>query len=238
MASVVSTLSLPLDDSGNGKVINRYFDSLEAAVPQEAKAAYAATDAVHTIAADATIASGNWTITVTLQNGETFTTANIAAADNAATIEGAIDTAATTASITGWTNGDISVSGGSVDTADVVLTFDGTSVAGLNHELTSVTDVSLVTGTVGVVTETTVGHPLSSTLQLLGTQGWINVVTLDDPSTWTRNRNVSVPERAVVEWVAEQAVAELQNESAYAKVLELSNQSKPAQPRSPISGAL
>jgi len=193
---------------------------------------------VHTIAHDATIAGGNYTITVPLQNGETFTTANILYTANAATIEGAIDSAATAASVTGWTNGDISVTGGDIATADVVLTFDGTSVAGTNHVLTTVADVDLVTGTVGTVTETTVGHPVAGVLQLLATQGWVNVVTLDDPSTWTRNRNESVPERGVVEWVADAAAAELQNDAAYTQIIALSNQTKPTQPTSPISRAL
>lgn len=238
MASVVSTLSLPIDDTGEGKVISRYFDNLEAAVPQEAQAAYEAKNSVHAIVADAAITSGNWTITVTLRSGETFTTANIAAAANAATIEGAIDSAATAASVTGWTNGDISVSGGGVDTANVVLTFDGTSVAGTRQPLTTVADVTLADGTVSDVNETTIGHPDSPVLQILGTQGWITLVTLADPTTWTLNPNVSLPERSVVEYVALKAKEEIQHEAAYTKILELSNQSKPAQPTSPISRAL
>ena len=54
---------------------------------------------------------GTYTLTFTMPTtGETFTTAAIAYNATAATIEGAIDTAATSASITDWTNGDISVS--------------------------------------------------------------------------------------------------------------------------------
>ena len=104
-----------------------------------------AVNAVHTLSAgDRT--TGTFTLTVTLRNGETFTTAGIAATANAATVETAIDTAANGV-VTGWTDGDISVSGGAVGTAPTVLTFDGTSVAGANHPLSSIDAGSLSGGT-------------------------------------------------------------------------------------------
>jgi len=238
MASVVSGLSKPIDDTGDGKVVNRFLDGLEAAVPQEAATANAAVDQVDTLPEDVTFDGGNFTITITLNSGEAFTTASILFSANAATIEGAIDTAATSASVVGWTNGDISVSGGSLATADIILTYDGASVAGLNHSVAVATDVDLTTGTLDVFSTTTIGHPVAGALQLLGTQGWINVVTLDDPSTWTRNRNVGIPEGGVVEYFARQAEAELQNPAAYAKVIDLSLQTKPTQPVSPITQGL
>lgn len=132
-------------------IINRQLDP---AIP----AAAAATDAVHDIA-QATQTGGNCTLTITLRNGESFTTGNIAYDDNAATVEGAIDTAATSASITGWTNGDISVSGTAMNNADnLVLTFDGDSVKETIHPITVLTDVDGSGGAWGAVSITTPGQ--------------------------------------------------------------------------------
>lgn len=234
MASAYSSLSLPLDDSGDGKVINRYFDNLNDAVPVEAAAPFVADDAVHTLPIDATIDGGNYTLTVTLRNGETFTTGNIAWNANAATIEGAIDTAATAASITGWTNGDISVSGGDIATAPVVLTFDGDSVSGTNHPVTVANDVDIATGTLGTIVETTAGHPACPTLQIVAQQGFLNIPDVTDPTGWTWNTLVPKPERSVWEFVARAAVVETQEPSAYAKVIDLGGFTKPVQARSNI----
>lgn len=235
MATIKSTLSLPLDDTGDGKVVSRYFDGLESAIPQTTvNSTYQADDAIHTIAADVSIVSGNWTITVNLYSGESFTTASIAFGANAATIEGAIDAAATAASVAGWTNGDISVSGGSIDTADVVLTYDGASVTNLNHPVCSVADVDLAGGTVSVVTQTAYGHPALSTLQLIGTQGFLNVPSVYDPTTWTWNTLVPKPEKSVWEYVARAVATELQQPAAYTAIMTLGGFVKPAQPRSSI----
>ena len=82
--------------------------------------------------------SGNFTLKITLADtfatDVSFTTAAIAFDATASTIETAIDTAATGV-VTGWTNGDISVSGGPLSTADadIVITFDGDSVKDLPH---------------------------------------------------------------------------------------------------------
>lgn len=119
-------------------------------------------NAVHTIAQDATDhTGGTFTLTITLSSGETFTTAGIAYNANAATIESAIDTAASGV-VPGWSNGHISVSGGILQAAgaDVVLTFDGASVSGdPNHVLTVFDGSSLTGGTEPAtrVTNTTVG---------------------------------------------------------------------------------
>jgi hypothetical protein len=131
-----------------------------------ASAAAAATNAVHTIATS-TQTSGNMTLTVTLRNGETFTTGSILFSATAATIETAIDSAATTASITGWTNGDITVTGGAVNVAPVVLTFDGASVSGANHVLTVLNDVDGAGGAWGAVTLTTAGQTVRRALDVL-----------------------------------------------------------------------
>lgn len=94
---------------------------------------------------EGTVGGGTFTLEFDLASGETFTTAAIAYDADAATIETAIDTAATLAGIVGWTNGDISVSGGDLTTAPVVLTFDGNSVKEQNHRPV-VMDDTLLTG--------------------------------------------------------------------------------------------
>lgn len=76
--------------------------------------------------------AGNITVKITLSNGTTFTTAEFAFDATAATIQTAIDVAATGV-VTAWTNGDIVVTGGPLDTTNVVLTFSGDSVKDRAH---------------------------------------------------------------------------------------------------------
>jgi len=113
--------------------LSQYLDRLVSVADAAVPASHAATNEVQTIAA-AVSDAGTWTLTITLRNGVTFTTAAIAHDADAATIEAAIDTASP-ASIG---DGDISVSGGPINTADVVLTFDGPSVAGQKIGLSAV----------------------------------------------------------------------------------------------------
>jgi hypothetical protein len=102
------------------------------------------TDEVQTIAIFATPVTGSFTLTLNLEGEDAFTTAAIAYNANAAAIETAIDVAATAAGVTGWTNGDISVSGGPLTTTPVVLTFDGTSVEQSVQGLTVVNPAGLI----------------------------------------------------------------------------------------------
>lgn len=124
---------------------------------------------------------GTFTLAFTLESGETFTTAGIAYNANAATIEGAIDTAATAASIADWTNGDISVSGGAANANPVVFTFDGDSVAGTNPALI-VNDGTSLTGGAddGTVTVTAKGQPNRTGLAVLIDLGIVTVDSLPD----------------------------------------------------------
>lgn len=97
---------------------------------------------------------GTYTLSGTNAAGETWTTAGIAYNATAATIESAIDTAAT-GNISGWTNGDISVAetgSAGISDGNITLTFDGTSVAQEDHEMTII-DGSGLTG-VDVALET------------------------------------------------------------------------------------
>ncbi len=103
-----------------------------------------------------TVTAGNFTLTVTMRNGETFTTASIAYDATAGTIETAIDVAAT-GEITDWTNGDITVAlGTNLNAGAMTLTFDGDSVKETNQGTTVINDVDLTSdpsGAVSVVNE-------------------------------------------------------------------------------------
>jgi len=181
--------------------------------------AQAAVDAVHTIAVS-TQTSGNFTLTITLRNGETFTTGNIAFNAAAATIETAIDSAATSASITGWTNGDISVSGGAVNVGAVVLTFDGASVSGINHPVTVLNDVDGAGGAWGAVSLTTPGQSgrlAWGALIALGVlTGAIPAQTADaDPTAITAGANALKVPGNVIRAIAKEAAAEDENNNSY-----------------------
>lgn len=98
----------------------------------EIPAQFAETDEVQTIG-NVTADDGTYTLTITLENGTSFTTAAIDHDDNAAAIEAAIDAANGALAA-----GTINVTGGPIDTAPVVLTFDGAGVAGTKPGLTVV----------------------------------------------------------------------------------------------------
>lgn len=95
---------------------------------------------------------GTFTLTLTLNGApNTVTTAAIAYNANAATVETAIDVAITAdtgvATAISWTNGDISVSGGALTAAALVLTFDGLSVDKLDQGQTTISGAGLLNGT-------------------------------------------------------------------------------------------
>lgn len=105
---------------------------------------------------------GTYTLSFSLNGGTTFSTANIAYNATNATMTGAINTAATGASVTGWTNGDIVVAGGPLSAANSTLTFSGVSVTHKNHGQTTIDGTHLTNsnaaGTAGVGTTTTEGQ--------------------------------------------------------------------------------
>lgn len=222
----------------NGKVVGSgkdgfdrvralYFERLDAEIPSAVVAPYAAVNTVHTLSQDAAADGGNYTLTITVGAdparqrpvNQTFTTANIAHNANAATIEGAINTAATAAGVVGWTNGDISVSGGPLASDDIVLTFDGASVSGMRHPATVATDVDLTNNDPLVVTATAAGQKNLGVVQLLLTRGPMTGTDPLDPSTWQRNVLVKTPSRAVLDayaWLVNEA---LQSETAGTTIL-------------------
>lgn len=94
------------------------------------------------------VTGGTFTLTLTVNGESPFTTAAIAFGANAATIETAIDVAATAASIPGWVNGDISVTGGPLTTTALTITFDGDNVDETDQGQTTI-DGSSLTATIG-----------------------------------------------------------------------------------------
>ncbi len=95
---------------------------------------------------------GSFTLTLTLNGApNAVTTAPIAYNAAAAVVEAAIDAAVTAdtgvATAITWVNGDISVSGGPLTAAALVLTFDGTSVDELDQGQTTISGALLLTGT-------------------------------------------------------------------------------------------
>lgn len=197
-------------------IINRQLDPANPTVA-------AATDAVHTLAAS-TQTSGSATLTFTLRNGETFDV-TITFQDAAATVETAIDVAATAASITGWANGDISVSGTAVNDGGLVFTFDGDSVSGINHPVTSLADVDGAGGAWGEITLTTPGQGVRYALGALIALGVLDDGTIPAQTAAVSNSGVvasaqvnKVPQ-GVVMALAREMAAEDVNQYTYFTVI-------------------
>jgi hypothetical protein len=117
---------------------------------------FSTTNSTQTIAAfPQAILSGNYTLTFGLEGEAPFTTANIDNAATASTIESAIDTAATLAGVTDWTNGDIDVvlvNDLSLGEGPMTLTYNGSSVSNSNPDDVIINDIDLDSSPVGIVT--------------------------------------------------------------------------------------
>jgi hypothetical protein len=98
-------------------------------------------------------APATFTLTFNLYGGVTFTTAAIVFGANAATIQTAVDTAAS-GPVSGYTAGDIAVTGGALTAADVTLTFSGASVVNKQHSQTTITSTVPAFAAVPVTTTT------------------------------------------------------------------------------------
>ena len=122
---------------------------------------FAVANQIQSIAQHVHATGGTYTLTFTLANGQTFTTGNINYNDAHAAVQTAINTAATSASITNWTNDDIVVAGAGLNSAPMTFTFSGASVAGANHSAisisTALTTYNAAQGTAGAVSTTTPG---------------------------------------------------------------------------------
>lgn len=139
---------------GKDRVINMQIDRFIATQGGDVEAADAfdQADEIQTVATFAvTVTSGNYTLTLNI-GGTSVTTANIAYDDNAATIEGTINTVCT-GNVAGWTNGDVTVTcTDNMSANTVTLTYDGDSANATNIPIVTITDVDLKGGSTGAVT--------------------------------------------------------------------------------------
>lgn len=155
-----------------------------------------AVNTVHVLAVDTVDhTGGNFTLTFSIRNTNgtttTFTTGNIAHNADAAAIESAIDSAATSASVAGWTNSDISVSGGNLQSSTAVtLTFDGASVAGRAHGTTVFNDS--LTGGTSPATRVTVTAVGQTSRPAWGVLHALDVITSTIPTQTARASTSSV----------------------------------------------
>jgi hypothetical protein len=189
---------------------------------------YAETDEVQSIGTyNGSVTGGNFTLTISPGlGGASHTTANIAYNANASTIESAIDTVAT-GNVAGWTNGDISVTGGDLTTSPVVLTYDGASVDATNHDAVVINDVDLSGGgTVGDVSTTTNGQTDRPSMAVLNS---IGLVTSPPPAQGTitgltaslvRGANPLTPGAQALQALAMQAAIEDGSQALYIALME------------------
>lgn len=195
-------------------------------VDPEVPSAAAGTDGVIVIGEDTVDhTAGTFTITVTIRQAdgseESFTTGNLDFDFTDAEIETAIDSAATTASITDWTNGDITVAAASTDLqgGDITLTFDGASVSERPVAVV-IADESRTGGTSGAISQTTRGQTERAALGVLHALDVISgsVAEQDaatDASGFTKGDNrVSLPGN-IVKALMREAAAEDANNSTY-----------------------
>lgn len=197
-----------------------------------AGSAFTTANEVQTIAQfPAPTSSGNFTVTVDLYGEAAFTTANIAWNANAAAIEGAIDTAATAASVTGWTNGDIDVAlTTNLNGGDATLTFNGTSVKFKNHGQTTTANVDL-DAALGVPATTTHGQHARVCWAAMDAMGLVTGgpppvgTTTGLTATTTRLSNPYYPRQETLEALAMQATIEDSTDAVYTYLMGLFGQS-------------
>lgn len=222
------TLAVSPNNVGNFGAIENSLDKLQAQIGEQDSTVGDTQNEVQTIGVATGASDGTYTLTVTLANGETCTTGNLNHDDAAAVIEAAIDTAADGV-LTGFTAGDISVAGGPLDTDDVTLTFDGTSVAGTNHPLASVDDTNLVGGTAGAVTTTQAGggsRPAWDVLVAAGVVIASEVPEQGEDATLTAtattvNNNPYYPDQDAIRFLALEAGLADENEQVETEILRI-----------------
>lgn len=103
-------------------------------------------------------------------------TANIAYNANSATIQTAVNTLLTN-TVSGYTNGDVAITGGPLTTTPLTITFSGASVASRNHGQTAVDASGVTGGTAGAASTTTSGQTARSAWAILIALG----LTTSDP---------------------------------------------------------
>lgn len=193
--------------------------------------AYAAQDEVQTFAEETDAGAGDtYTLTIDVPKLAvgSFTTAAIAYDATAATIETAIDVAATAAGVTGWTNGDISVAeenSAGLSDGYITLTFDGTSVSEQPVEISVLTATGFTS--VGNATRTTGGQCDREATQALFDLGIVEGTlqnSLEAPSDWAKPEAlVKRPRYNLIKDLAHQAAYEDGSDDVITAVLALYN---------------
>lgn len=190
---VLADLKSQAKTFGATSPLRSWIDSQLTIHDPSAPSSTAAKNAVHTVKKFASDPSGGtFTLTVGVRQAdgtvESAETAGIAHNANAATIESAIDTALTGV-VTSWTNGDITVTGGTLLAAgaDVVLTFDGTSVSGKEAITTTIDGSGLTGGSLAdpAVVVNTSGQTARAALGALVAYGVIDSATIAKQSAAT-----------------------------------------------------
>ena len=161
---------------GNDRVVTRDIKRLrDIRGDQDYPSGFEARDEVQVIQQhQGSVTGGTFTLSFTLRDGTTFTTAAIAYNANAATIQSAIDAAAA-AVVDGWANGDVAVTGGPLSAANLTLTYSGESVGGQNHGEVVINGGSLTGGgTAGDESVTTEGQTNRTSWAILRIAGLIS----------------------------------------------------------------
>lgn len=209
---------------GQDRVTGQALRNKAAEIDPSAGADFSAANEVQVIP-QAESDDGTWTLTINLYDGTTFTTAAMAHDANAAAIEAAIDTASPAA----ITAGDISVSGGPIDSDDVTLTFDGASVAGQNHGLSTMESTLTLTAAPvedTTVTVTTTGKPARAAMAALFAMGIVSGTVPAQgvtPTDWVKNDLVKRPRSCVIHDLAREAAREEDNDAIYTVIKALYN---------------
>lgn len=214
---------------GNDRAVVRQLNALmDRQGDAEYPSGYDAQNEVQEIATyDSVVSGGTFTLAFTLWDGTEFETAAIAYDADAATIEAAIDTAADGV-VDGFEAGDIAVTGGDLNTAAVVLTFSGDSVAGQNHDPVVVDDALLTGGgSAGEVTVTTEGQGDRTAWAILNVCGAISGTLPDqgeDPTDLTaatnRATNPHLPDAATLKALAHEAAVQDRNQAVEDAILD------------------
>lgn len=173
-------------------------------------------DEVQTIAAFVGPVTGTYQLQFNLAGPLAFTTDPIPANANAATVQAAVDAAATAASVPSYSNGDIAVTGGPLTSTPLTLTFSGTSVEETNHGQTTIdgsglvstalsSDTSLTIDSVVLNTDVTDRVPVGARFTVAGEVGSpVHTVTARTPSSGTTTSIDFVP--ALADGVLDNAV--------------------------------
>lgn len=167
--------------------------------------------------------SGTWWLQINLANGDTLETQTLLHDVAASSVQIAINDRGS-GNIAGWTNGDISVSGGDFPNNAIILTFDGNSVKGDRHPLIETFDNSLTGNTVQGVTETTPGQKDRTAMGILNLLGIVTTPPSQGDvaglvANADREANPGLPRQVTLQALAKQASIDERSEELYTELM-------------------